>query len=461
MVLGFSFTVQNGIPVREKYLQVIPEDGSATYLERVWDIQCEMEENWYHAHVSASNGKILGLVDWVSDATYNVYPIGVNDPTDGERKLVKDPADKDASPLGWHAMSEKENYTSTMGNNVYAHENLDGKSNNDYLKNFRPDGGKKLKFDFPLDLKKEPKSYLKAAITNLFYWNNIMHDLFYKYGFDEKSGNFQQNNFGRGGRGNDAVIANAQDGAGYNNANFATPPDGQNGKMRMYVWSQSKPHRDGDLESGIIIHEYAHGISTRLTGGPANSGCLPFGESGGMGEGYGDFFATVIRMRANYTRDMDFGMGTYSMGGKKQGIRKYLYSTNMEVNPSTYSFTKKFAYIGVHAKGEVWAATLYEMYWNLVDKHGFSDNLFDSKASKEDGLPAGNVIALQLVVDSMKLQPCRPSFVDARDAILQADQVNYDGRNTCEIWKAFAKRGLGGKASSGGNEDFSVPEECQ
>lgn len=58
--------------------------------------------------------------------------------------------------------------------------------------------------------------------------------------------------------------------------------------MRMYVWNGAEPWRDGDLEAGIVIHEYAHGISTRLTGGPMNSGCLAWGESGGMGEGWGD-----------------------------------------------------------------------------------------------------------------------------------------------------------------------------
>lgn len=47
------------------------------------------------------------------------------------------------------------------------------------------------------------------------------------------------------------------------------------------------PYRDGDLEAGIVIHELSHGLSTRLTGGPANSGCLGWGESGGMGEGWG------------------------------------------------------------------------------------------------------------------------------------------------------------------------------
>jgi extracellular elastinolytic metalloproteinase len=69
------------------------------------------------------------------------------------------------------------------------------------------------------------------------------------------SGNFQIDNYGNGGLGNDAVIANAQDGSGFNNANFATPPDGRNGKMRMYIWDEATPMRDGDLEAGIIVHE--------------------------------------------------------------------------------------------------------------------------------------------------------------------------------------------------------------
>lgn len=136
-----------------------------------------------------------------------------------------------------------------------------------------------MNFNFAVDLTAKPITYINASITNLFYWNNIMHDLFHLYGFDEQSGNFQNSNADKGGRGGDAVIANAQDGSGYNNANFATPPDGQNGRMRMYIWDVTDPQRDGDFESGIIIHEYSHGISTRLTGGPRNSNCLGWGES--------------------------------------------------------------------------------------------------------------------------------------------------------------------------------------
>jgi extracellular elastinolytic metalloproteinase len=140
-----------------------------------------------------------------------------------------------------------------------------------WINNYRPDGGEELDFAFPVDFTEQPKEYEDAAVTNLFYWNNIIHDIFYVAGFDEVAGNFQENNFGKGGKGVDAVQANAQDGSGYNNANFYTPPDGQvniityyyliltkRPRMRMYLWNAKSPMRDGDLDSGIIIHEYGH-----------------------------------------------------------------------------------------------------------------------------------------------------------------------------------------------------------
>ena len=101
-------------------------------------------------------------------------------------------------------------------------------------------------------------------MTNLFYWNNLVHDVMYQYGFDEVSGNFQENNYGRGGSASDYVYAEAQDGGGTNNANFATPVDGGNPRMQMYLWNYTTPNRDGDFDNGIIVHEYGHGISTRL-----------------------------------------------------------------------------------------------------------------------------------------------------------------------------------------------------
>src|SRR5690606_7188110 len=100
---------------------------------------------------------------------------------------------------------------------------------------------------------------------------NVIHDVAYQFGFDEAGGNFQENNYGNGGLGSDYVHAEAQDGSGVNNANFATPPDGQNPRMQMYIWTAPNPDRDGDLDNGIITHEYGHGISNRLVGGPANT----------------------------------------------------------------------------------------------------------------------------------------------------------------------------------------------
>lgn len=108
---------------------------------------------------------------------------------------------------------------------MFAHENLSGSLKDGKVGTVGKIIGKDIVFDFEFDPTMEPKEYIDAAVTNLFYWNNMIHDLFYVYGFNERSGNFQRVNPPKtGGRGNDEVIANAQDGSGFNNANFATPP---------------------------------------------------------------------------------------------------------------------------------------------------------------------------------------------------------------------------------------------
>lgn len=450
-----------------------------------------------------------GVTGQPRSSSYRVFPWSVNDPTQGKREIVQDPFDAIASPLGWHTISPTHRSddqrdlsklasgwsdglsrhglkaTDTRGNNVYAQENWEGLDN--WEANYRPDGSDELKFHFhlgwnrtdsPSETHVNPKRYIDAAVSELFYTCNEFHDLTHRYGFDEESGNFQQTNFGRGGKGGDAVIANAQDGSGYNNANFATPPDGRNGRMRMYVWNGAEPWRDGDLEAGIVIHEYSHGVSTRLTGGPANSGCLGWGEAGGMGEGWGDFFATVIRMHK--AKPVDFTMGEWA-SGVKGGIRKYKYSLDDKVNPETYETLDKPGYWGVHAIGEVWAEMLFTVAEGLIAKHGFQPSLFppfgdkDSqgfyKTSALNGkkIPArGNTLIFQLVLDGMKIQKCRPGFFDARDAILEADHILTGGENQCEIWKGFSKRGLGPNADVKGStpwgggirtNDFSLPKD--
>jgi len=239
---------------------------------------------------------------------------------------------------------------------------------------------------------------------------------------------------------------------------FFTPVDGARPRMRMYIWNTATPNRDGDLEQGIVIHEYAHGISIRLTGGPQNVNCLGGGEAGGMGEGWGDFFATALRQRATYKAADLFPMGAYS-ANNPNGIRKFPYTTDITVDPETYGYVNNAGYEGVHAKGEVWTGILWETYWNFVEAHGFSADWYLGEG--------GNNRILQDVVDGLKLQPCTPNFVSARDAILQADKANYGGDNICRLWRGFAKRGLGALAvgtSQGVTkvvEDFTVPAECQ
>lgn len=145
------------------------------------------------------------------------------------------------------------------------------------------------------------------------------------------------------------------------------------------------------------------------------------------------------------------------------GVRQYPYSADLSVNPLTY---KMLDTSGLHAIGEAWAEMLWVVQQRLIVKHGFSDTLFppvpdvDSALPPNDfyrpqtdnsltGLPNplvprhGNTLLLQLVVNGMKMQPCSPSFFDARDAIIQADEVLTGGENVCDIWRGFAERGLG------------------
>ncbi|WP_250253277.1 T9SS-dependent M36 family metallopeptidase [Chryseobacterium sp. Marseille-Q3244] len=165
-------------------------------------------------------------------ATYNVFSLPIESATFGSRSIVTNPWLLTASPEGWHSDGTN-HYTYTRGNNVFAY---DDKANTNAPGTYA-DGGASRNFDFPFNINGTPANNLNAAITNLFYINNKVHDIFYKFGFTETSKNFQQNNFGLGGLGNDYVNAEAQDGGGTDNANFASPADGSKPRMQMYLWS--------------------------------------------------------------------------------------------------------------------------------------------------------------------------------------------------------------------------------
>jgi hypothetical protein len=396
----------------------------------------------------------------VSSATYKVVPYPFESPNHMGAPgygTATDPwlsAPGNATSLGWH-YDGTTYFDSTRGNNVWAAE--DRNNTNSVIDraavSLTPQPN--LSFDFTPDYTQaptvtSPTPNQQFNITNLFYWNNIMHDISYLYGFTEVGANFQSNNQGRGGQQNDYVLADAQDGGGSNNANFATPADGTRPRMQMYLWTAPNPDRDGDVDNSIVSHEYTHGISNRLTGG-GSAGCLGNAEHGG--EGWSDYYALMVTTNwATATITDGFnnprGIGTYALNQPVTGlgIRSQRYCTNMAVNNKVYAASIPSA---PHDRGEIWCMVLWEMTWEIIQQAGINPNLYNSTGV------GGNSVALKLVTEGMRLQPCNPGFLDARNAILRADTLFFGAQYSCSIWRAFAKRGMGRAASQGSSSSVT------
>jgi extracellular elastinolytic metalloproteinase len=436
---------------------------NAKQVALVWRFQVETLDGNHHFDytVDADSGKVWARIDWTTSDSYKVYREPTESPNhtspvppaDG-RVVVTNPANVTASQLGWHRDGTN-TYTITRGNNVHAYDDRDA--------NNAPPATQAActaTFDcsFALDLTQAPSTYTAAAITNLFYWNNLIHDVTYGYGFNEVGGNFQVNNFGKGGAGNDAVRAEGQDAGGTNNANFSTPADGSAPRMQMYEWTQTTPRRDGDLDAGIIVHEYGHGISNRLVGGPSNVSCLGNAQQGG--EGWSDWLGLWFTAKATDTGPTGRGIGTYALGQPTTGpgIRTQRYSTDPAVNTWTYASISGMAV--PHGVGSVWSQALWEVYWALVNKYGYSSNLHTATGT------AGNQRAMLYVIQGLKNTVCSPTFVNARDGIIQAATAAHGGEDVCLLWQTFAGFGLGTNAVSGGSSStsptngFSIPASC-
>src|SRR5678815_2485984 len=338
-----------------------------------------------------------------------------------------------------------------------------------------------------------------SAITNMFYWDNHLHDIYYSFGFDEAAGNFQTDNFGLGGSSGDPIIADAQDNrdgmpASLCNSNFFTPGDGSSPRMQMFICNNASPERDGAFENLVVIHEWTHGLSNRLISNLMNS------QGGGMGEGWSDFTGLAITSEAGDDLRLKYPRAQWFYSNVN-GNRIEPYSTDPNVHTRTYgdmndtgscavkvcsnnasTTCTKNADCGagntcnatacgfpsqceppattisqgpcqaeVHATGEIWANALWIARANMVWKYGFA---------------AGGDTALQLVIDGMKMSPSDPDILDARDGILMADQADYAGANACLLWNAFARSGMGLSALSTGSADinpleaFDTPSTC-
>ncbi len=476
-----GFSLRN-IPVKLVYQQL--KNGT---FNLVWDMSIGEinHQNWWNIRVDAATGEIINKVnlmihhnhkyDHKTDyqhyennenlpqyqnnklsrkssfsGGYRVFDFPLKNPEEGGRSLVLNPNDPIASPFGWHDTDGVvgAEFTTTQGNNVHA--NVLGEP--------APDGGTDLLFDFSLDLNQPPELNQDAAVTNIFYWTNLMHDIFYHYGFDEVSGNFQANNYGNGGLDNDFMEVYIQVSGLSCNSGFIPIPDGQSPVLSTYLCDG----RDGAFSNIITIHEYGHGISRRLTGGPSTIICFENQEQ--MEEGWCDFFALVLTIESNDSKTTPRAAGDWFLDAPN-GTRPFgpdsennvPYTTDMSINPFTYGDINILPQ--THGVGSLWGSMLWEMTWLLIDNYGFDPDVYNGSG--------GNNIALMLVMEAMKLQPCNAGFVDGRDAILAADMALYNGANQCLIWQAFAKRGLGFSADQGSPDDTSdgveacdLPSEC-
>ncbi|SEH43310.1 T9SS-dependent M36 family metallopeptidase [Chryseobacterium culicis] len=631
LILGYQFFVEEKGTSNVWNTIVSTEDGSILYQENT-TLSCSFHDEAYDHHsesfaenipvslpANSAAENLQNPANFVlapDNATYNVFAFPTEAPTFGARTLLTNPWDLTASPEGWHSDGTN-HYTITRGNNAFAYTD----ENNTNTPQFSPDGGANRAFDFPLDVTAAHTTYTSAAVTNLFYNSNKMHDVFYKFGFTESARNYQVNNFGNGGTGNDPVLAESRDGSGLNNANFNPGVDGTSGRMQMFLFSPSgnvrylyynspsnytsrapiattanfgpqimgnppvtgdlalstpanacttvtagslvgkiavvtaagcnfsvktknlqdagavgviqyhpssdtpvglggtdatitiptimvglsegqflvneltngivgnatlkttAVYKDASLDNGVISHEYGHGISNRLTG--TGSSCLSYISSNEqMGEGWSDFFALMMTTRPGDTSAMARGVGSFVSGQATTGggIRPAKYSPDFGLNDYTYGRTNGMKVStsiqgipvtvpDVHSIGFIWASMLWDLNWKYVDKYGYNSNVLADPNS-------GSAKVLQLVMDALKLQPCNPTFVQGRDAILAADQASTGGQNKCMIWTTFAKRGLGVNASAGALnglafganqpmpelsdqvEDFTVPAEC-
>src|ERR1044071_3687471 len=341
-----------------------------------WHVYADVgPDEWYEILVDAHSGELLLRHNlYVFEAQGTVY---TEAPDKGARQLVSFVGDTVINTsAGWMGTS-----TVTTGNNVEAYldtnaDNAPDANNGTNLSNghaFAADQN----FTFPFSTTVDPRTQQAAVVTNLFYYNNIMHDFSYRLGFTESARNFQTDNYGRGGLGADSVRAEAQDGSGTNNANFATPPDGQRPRMQQYLFTSPNPDRDSSVDGDVVFHEYGHGISNRLIGN--GSTALQGTQSGEMGEGWSDYWACTI--------NNDGVMGEY-VTNSPNGVRRAAYTVPAAAVHDSYADLGA----GAHADGEVWAATLWDLRTQL-----------------------GATITDRIVLNGMKFTPTRPSFLNARD----------------------------------------------
>ncbi|MBI4454403.1 MAG: M36 family metallopeptidase [Acidobacteria bacterium] len=582
-----------------------------------WQVEIDAGRGAYFIMIDANSGQLLFRHNSAACAQAEGL-VFEEHPDKGPQVLKFFGPNPPASPNGWLTGME------TAGNNVIAQKDADLDLANIYRVNegyYRPSAtDQRFNYSFQNAWERSNGTNvdtdLDAAITNLFYVNNFIHDYLYNLGFTEEAGNFQEDNFGRGGVGGDPVIADAakicpkppsdypnnfdssmvygpfslsgataarmtfkgwirsqkggdvlnwlasKDGFSWDGwqasgdskgwiersldfsalpelgsllgeprvwiafqfssddsgtdrgvfvddiaiekttiggketilaQNFDAPrwdtrgwqflssklcewgrtnvnsyssnlsanpvawqlpgqifvrPEGKSPRIFTRPYepgfgaSPAKRYADAAFDGELIIHEYGHGLSKRLVGGPNTVAVLNGIQSGAMGEGWSDWFAASI-----YN---DSVIMEYVTGNPSTGVRRYA----LHSNPLTYGdLCNGPGGCEVHDDGEIWATTLWNLRATFIDVYGYE---------------SGKAKAEQLVMDGLKQLNLltNPDMLQGRDALLQADLATYWGANFGVIWRAFAARGMGYSAKSEGDSDkvfpaFDLPPELR
>ncbi|HEX5901736.1 MAG TPA: M36 family metallopeptidase [Actinomycetota bacterium] len=308
--------------------------------------------------------------------------------------------------------------------------------------------------------------------TQLYYLLNAFHDhlLAPPIAFTEAAGNFQVANPSGQGLGGDPVEGHAllgaatngglTDGFHRNNAFMSTPPDGAPPFMGMFLFRGFFVSMHSGDDAAIVYHEYTHGLVARLNTFPDGTDANVGFQAGAMHEAWGDWYGLDSLENDGFVVDGptvgDVVEGEYPTAGP--GIRTQpidcLVGTSSPncpdlgfgAGPGGYTFGDMGTVIPfpeVHEDGQIWAQTM----WQLRDV-------------------LGSTVMEGLATRGQELAPNDPSFLDTRNAMIQADLVNNGGANVDALWTVFAQRGMGFFASSPDGsdtspiEDFSLPPDC-
>lgn len=312
----------------------------------------------------------------------------------------------------------------------------------------------------------------QADVANAFYLANTFREWLERpeIGFTAESGGFER-------RGGDPLLLQTLVGAALDGglpdaehvdtASMTTPPDGIPATMRTHLWHQpGQPNSvdpyvpmSGSFDASIVFHEYAHGLTNRLAVDPGGNSTLTSFQASAVGEALSDYYAMdnlVARgLQPQSRRDGHVRVGRYVLADQAP-LRTMAIDCPVGIVTTNRCRPPFGGHSGGYTYGDL--ATV----GNLPTVHGAGEVLSQTLWDIRDAI--GPARTRRLVTTGVRLVAPDPSMLDLRDAILQAnrvlaDQGLADGADQRQLWKVFAKRGMGWYAGTTSGHDLDPAED--